>query len=268
MKEDIDRYLETAFQSAEKAGLVLMDGYKREKRIAYKGEINLVTDIDFKSEEIIINHIKSFHPSHGFLSEETLHEKKKSDYLWIIDPLDGTVNYAHHFPCFSISIALMISGIIQLGVVYDPLRQELFHSVRGKGAFLNSKPVKSSRIDLLTNALVATGFPYDIRKGKRNNIAIHDHIILKAQAIRRGGSAALDLCYVASGRLDGFWELKLSPWDVAAGGLIVEESGGRVTDFSGRNYTVYDKEILATNSLIHDELRIEIVEADRENERK
>ena len=261
MEFGIENYLDTALKAAKEAGKILLDGYEQERKITFKGKVDIVTDIDFKSEEKIINSIKNIYPSHKFLSEETHKERKESDYLWIIDPLDGTTNYSHRYPCFCISIALEISGKVVLGVVFDPLRKEMFHSLRGKGAFLNNEPIKPSRISSLNNALIATGFPYDIRENSVNNIAIHDHVIMKAQAIRRDGSAALDLCYVASGRLDGFWELKLSPWDVAAGGLITEEAGGKITDFSDNYYSIYDREVIATNSHIHEELRMAIVEA-------
>jgi len=260
MDNELNDYFNTAREAVGEAGTILIEHFTKKKDIIYKGEIDIVTDVDLKSEETIFKCIKNNYPSHRFLSEETHREKQESEYLWIIDPLDGTTNYAHGYPCFCISVALEISGKVELGIVYDPLRDEMFHALRGKGAFLNNNPIKPSQISSLNNALIATGFPYDIREDPVNNIAIHDHVIMKAQAIRRDGAAALDLCYVAAGRLDGFWELKLSPWDIAAGGLIIEEAGGSITDFSGKFYSVYDKEVLATNSHIHEELRREIAE--------
>ncbi|RKY87721.1 inositol monophosphatase [candidate division KSB1 bacterium] len=261
METEKEKFLEVAFYAAEEAGKILMKNYGKKTKITLKGEINIVTDVDIKSEKSIINIIKREYPSHNFLSEESTSEKVESEYLWIIDPLDGTTNYSHAYPHFCVSIALAISSKVEIGVVFDPVRKERFHSVRGKGAFLNGRLIKPSQNSSLNSSLIATGFPYDLREDSKNNIAIHDHLLLRALAVRRSGSAALDLCYVASGRLDGFWELKLSPWDVAAGGLIIEEAGGKITDFSDRAYSIYTSEILATNSLIHEEMRLEIISA-------
>ena len=174
--------------------------------------------------------------------------------MWIIDPLDGTTNYLHDFPFFCVSIALQHKGRIITGVVYDPVRKELFSAERGKGARLNGKKIKVSRVRDLKRALVATGFAYDFGKGKNNNISNFIRFLKTSQAVRRAGSAALDLCYVACGRFDGFWEFYLNPWDTAAGSLVLLESGGLATKTDGSGYTVFDKQILASNLLIHKEM--------------
>lgn len=181
-------------------------------------------------------------------------EERGSDFRWIIDPLDGTTNYAHRFPVFCVSIALEVSGRITLGVIYDPMRGEMFSAIKGKGAALNGKKITVSSERELDKSLLSTGFPYDIRESEENNLDHFSRFITKAQAVRRCGSAAIDFCYVACGRFDGFWELKLAPWDVAAGVLIVEEAKGRISDFRGYEFSIYDKEILASNSLIHDQM--------------
>ena len=174
--------------------------------------------------------------------------------MWVVDPLDGTTNYAHGFPMFCVSIALEIEGRVDVGVVYDPMRDELFTATRGGGAHLNGKPIKVSEETELGESLIATGFPYDLRTSDVNNLDHWNAMIYKVQAVRRAGSAALDLCYLATGRFDGFWELKLHPWDVAGGGLIVEEAGGKVTDLAEGPFSVYSQEILASNGNIHSQM--------------
>ncbi len=255
----IQRYYETAKVAAEVAGEILKESFGKRKEISFKGRIDLVTDVDYKSEKAILEIIKSRHPDHDVITEESQIDLTGSEYRWIIDPLDGTVNYAHDYPFVAVSIALEIKKSIEVGIVYNPIMNEFFHAVRGQGAFLWEKPVKVSGAGNLEKSFLATGFPYDIRDNEYNNLAYFNNLIMHAQAIRRDGSAALDLCYLAMGRFDGFWEIHLSPWDIAAGKLIVEEAGGRLSDFEGGGLSVYNKEVLATNGIIHNELLEKII---------
>ncbi|GAB4341136.1 MAG: inositol monophosphatase family protein [Candidatus Abyssubacteria bacterium] len=250
----MNEFLGLAKEAATEAGTMLLHGIDRIGWIEHKGEINLVTEMDMKSEHLIKERILSRYPHHQILAEESDATTERSGYLWIIDPLDGTTNYAHGFPIFCVSIALQVEGIMQVGAVYDPTRNELFTAVRGSGAHLNGKRISVSQTSDLDNALIATGFPYDLRTSEVNNTDHWNAMLLRAQAIRRAGSAALDLCYTAAGRFDGFWELKLHPWDVAAGALMVEEAGGKVTHFGGEPFNVYSREILASNGKIHSQM--------------
>jgi myo-inositol-1(or 4)-monophosphatase len=243
-----------ALKAVKEAGKILMDGLGRIHEINYKHEIDLVTEIDRLSEERIITIIKEKYPDHEILAEEGGKRKGSSIYRWIIDPLDGTTNYAHGYPCFCISIALEENGEVIYGVVYDPTRKEFFIGEKGKGATLNDKPIFVSHTEMLDHSLLCTGFPYDIREGKETNLDHFQRFSMKSQAVRRDGAAALDLCYVASGRFDGYWELKLSPWDVAAGSLMVKEAGGMVTDFEGKKFNLTSSKILASNGRIHREM--------------
>lgn len=242
----------------ETAGQVLMRYFRGELRITLKddreGAIDIVTDADRASEDLILETIRREFPDHDILTEETLTEKSGSRYLWLVDPLDGTVNFAHGYPVFAISIGLMVDGSLVAGMVHDPLRQETFSAFRNGGAFVNGSPMQVSKADRLEKSVVATGFPYDRAFCPENNVAEFSRVVTKVQGIRRGGSAATDLAYVASGRLDGFWELKLKPWDMAAGMLLVEEACGRVTDLTGQPTDVYTRSIVATNGSIHDVL--------------
>ena len=249
--EDFKR---VAIRAALKGGEILTKYRRKTKKIGHKGRINLVTEVDLESENTILKIIKKSFPEHEILTEESQQEKRDSPYKWVIDPLDGTTNYAHNFPCYCVSIALEERKQIILGVVYNPVLDELFTAEKGKGAYLNNKKIFISQTKKLSQSLLATGFPYDIRESDVNNLDHFSNFALRAQAIRRAGSAALDLCYLAMGRFDGFWELKLSPWDTAAGSLLVLEAGGRVTDFSCGKYSVYRKDILATNGKIHREM--------------
>ncbi len=247
-------FLCAAKKAAKKAGDMLCDNFYSFREIHYKGAINLVTNFDDQSQKMIYSELSSRFPEHDFLAEEDLRAEKGSEFRWIVDPLDGTTNYAHGFPVFCVSIALEHEGTVILGVVYDPMRKEMFTALQNEGAFLNKKRIKVSDVNDLDKSLLATGFPYDIRSSKVNNIDNFNKFLTRAQAIRRCGSAALDLCYLACGRFDGFWELKLYPWDIAAGLLIVKEAGGRVSDFKGGSLDLSGKEILATNSLIHKQM--------------
>lgn len=240
-----------ARDAALKAGGILRENIQGIREISYKGDINLVTEMDLRSERAIVDTLLASFPGHGILAEEGTSVRNGSGFTWIIDPLDGTTNYAHGYPCFSVSIALEHKGDIILGVVYDPMREELFSAQKGMGASLNGRPIRVSGSDTLIKSLLATGFPYDRKVSEKNNLDYFHELLMASQEVRRDGSAALDLCSVASGRFDGFWELKLKPWDVAAGSLIVMEAGGMATDFSGSRFSIHDDEILATNGRIH-----------------
>ena len=262
----VDRRSEKTFpeigvKAARAGGKILLDFFEKELRIDYKGEKNLVTDADRGAEAIIVETIRSSFPDHRFLGEEGGSysgsgetTSAESIYKWIIDPLDGTTNFAHTFPMFCVSIALERSGEIVFGVVLDPVRDEIFLAETGQGATLNGRPIRVSKTEQLNDSLLVTGFAYDIRRNLEHNLDHFTNFSIRAQGIRRTGTAALDLCYVAMGRLDGFWEMKLSPWDTAAGALICGEAGGRVTTFKGAPASIYLKEILATNGKIHSEM--------------
>jgi myo-inositol-1(or 4)-monophosphatase len=258
----MERLRKVAVQAALKAGEILIQHAGKVKKVGYKDEVNLVTEVDCLSEEAIIKMIKSQFPDHGILTEESEGKKSKSAYKWVIDPLDGTTNYAHDFPSYCVSIALEKDKEIHLGVVYNPNLDELFVAEKGKGAFLSKgkksekrkRKISVSQTSDLSQSLLATGFPYDIRTSQIDNLNHFANFYKRSQAIRRAGSAALDLCYLAMGRFDGFWELKLSPWDMAAGSLLVMEAGGKVTDFSGEPFNIYLKEILASNGKIHQQM--------------
>ncbi len=247
-------YCKVAVEAAREAGQMLIKNLGGSRKIIYKGEVDLVTNFDKESQEMIFAHLTKNFPDHDFIAEEGLEQERGSAFCWIIDPLDGTTNYAHGFPFFSVSIALESMGKIVCGVVYDPVRDEIFSGIMDHGAFLNGGQIKVSSIDDLDRSLLATGFPYDLRESSENNIAHFNNFVTRAQAIRRCGSAALDLCYVACGRFDGFWELKLKPWDVAAASLILREAGGYLSDFKNQEFSIYSGETLGTNGLIHQQM--------------
>jgi myo-inositol-1(or 4)-monophosphatase len=243
--------LSFAVTIAREAGSLLKDAFATPHRITYKGDINIVTEADLMAENHLRERIRARFPDHDLMAEESADAGTGAEYRWVVDPLDGTTNYAHGYPVFCVSVALEHRGQIVLGAVYNPMLDECFSSLRGGGAFLNGRSLSVSRTDALTRSLLATGFPYDIRESLDNNLDHFKTLALKAQAIRRAGSAALDLAYVAAGRFDGFWELKLAPWDTAAGWLLVEEAGGRVTNLDGGPYHLYAPHILASNGTIH-----------------
>jgi len=250
----MESFRDLAVRVARKAGQVLQKRLGRIKRIEYKGAVNLVTEMDFLAEKIIVSEIRRQYPDHGFLAEEKARKQTASPYRWIIDPLDGTTNYAHGFPVYCVSIALEKEGDMILGAVYDPSRDELFAAQKGKGARLNGRKIAVSSTSRLSRSLLATGFPYDLRESPVNNFDHFRNFAFRTHAVRRCGSAALDLCYVAAGRFEGFWEMKLGPWDLAAGSLMVTEAGGRVTDFEGRPLDLNGRRVLASNSRIHREM--------------
>jgi myo-inositol-1(or 4)-monophosphatase len=244
----------TAISAALKAGGYIRKNIGRVKNVRYKSEINIATDVDKTAERIVVNAIRKTYPSHNLLAEENKYPDLGSDFTWIIDPLDGTTNFLHGFPVFCVSIGLVYKGDVILGIVYDPTREELFSAEKGKGAFLNNKRISVSKVRSIGKALVATGFAYNIRSARKNNIRNFTKLLKTAQAVRRAGSAAIDLCYVACGRFDGFWEYYLHPWDTAAASSILEEAGGKITKLDGSKYTIYDREILATNRKIHSQM--------------
>jgi myo-inositol-1(or 4)-monophosphatase len=248
--------LQIAIEAALEAGKYLKKNVGKIRHIERKAgqETNLVTEIDKKAEETIIGRIKKHFPSHDFLGEESGSAEIKSEYRWIIDPLDGTVNYTHGLPIYSVSIGLEYKGKIVLGVVYDPSRDELFTAVKKKGAWLNKKRIEVSKTKKLIESNVVTGFPYTVNKNPEPDMTHFRNFIIEAQAVKRLGSAALDLSYVACGRFDGFWEGSLNPWDMAAGVLLVTEAGGKWTDYFGVSSNVYNKQMLATNGLIHEQM--------------
>jgi myo-inositol-1(or 4)-monophosphatase len=248
-------YLKTAIDLARKAGAVLRSYVGREKGVAYKGRANLVTLADKESEALILKGIRERYPDHAILAEESgAAGAATAETRWIIDPLDGTTNFAHQYPSYTVSIGVESGGEIVCGAVYEPLRDEMFSGARGQGAFLNGERLRVSTVDRLAEGLLITGFPYDFRDRLDTVLAQFRGFLLEAQAVRRGGSASLDLCYLAAGRCDGFWELGLQPWDTAAGSLIASEAGARVTDFDGQPFSIHKREILASNGRIHDEM--------------
>jgi myo-inositol-1(or 4)-monophosphatase len=247
-------YLKVAENAARGAGRLVRENLGKVKEVTYKAKNSLVTEVDRLSEDIIIKSIRSNFPTHDIFAEEAGRIRNKSTHVWIIDPLDGTTNYAHTYPCFAISIALEVRGVIRMGVVYDPVREEFFSAELGQGAYLNGRLLEVSKAGTLDESLLCTGFTHENEWMVDENLRHFENFIRGSQAVRRDGSAALDLCYVASGRYDGFWELGLHSWDTAAGSLIVKEAGGKITDFSGKEFSIYGEETLATNGLIHNEM--------------
>ncbi len=247
--------LNFAIETAREAGNILLKKFGRKINVSKKGEIDLVTDADLASEKFIIDKIKTYYPRHSILAEESGEAVliKDSKWKWIIDPLDGTTNYAHGYPCFCVTLAVENDGEIVIGVSYDPTRDEMFSAEKGQGASLNNKPIAVSETKKLCDSLLVTGFPYDV--ANRSNFAGNfTNMLLKSRAVRRDGSAAIDLAYVACGRFDGFWEEGLNPWDMAAGVLIVEEAGGKVSCYDGSKFSIYKPPICTSNGLIHGEM--------------
>lgn len=247
-------FKKVAVDTCLKAGELLKKSLGKVNKIKYKGEINLVTEVDHKSEDLIVTQLTLIFPTHSILSEEREKIERGSAYKWIVDPIDGTTNFAHGLPIFCVTVALEYEGEVILGVIYNPNLDELFVAEKHKGAFLNNKKISVSATEKLQTSLLATGFPYDIRTSKNNNLNHFANFAVRAQAVRRAGSAALDLAYSACGRFDGFWEFKLAPWDCAAGILLVQEAGGKVTDYKGNTIDIYKGEILGSNGKIHQEM--------------
>ncbi len=244
---------------ARQAGQILSDGYEKDHQVDFKGVIDLVTEIDHAAEAFLIKEISRLFPGHSFLAEESGASTDQTEHLWIIDPLDGTVNYAHGVPLFCVSIAYSYQGQVMLGAIYEPMRDEMYTSERGKGAWLNGRPLKASGADELQKSLLVTGFPYDAWHAIPSNFDYFTKLGKMTQGVRRLGSAAIDLCYVAAGRLDGYWEFSIKAWDIAAGGLIAEEAGALVTDrFGGPDYLHSPQSIVAANPTLHKKLLIEL----------
>jgi len=252
MTRETAEFFQTAWTAAHAAGDLIRENWQRPKEIRFKGAIDLVTSVDRESERRIVEILRGNFPHHAILAEEeTDLAGGENGYRWIVDPLDGTTNFAHGYPQFCVSIALEHEKNILIGIVYDPLRQECFSAIRGDGAKLNGESIRTSEVLKLDHGLLATGFPYDRRENVDYYLAYFRAFLTRCQGIRRAGAAALDLCYVACGRIDGYWEFKLRPWDTAAASLIVREAGGRLSDFKGNEFTIWGDEAMASNGLIH-----------------
>jgi myo-inositol-1(or 4)-monophosphatase len=242
---------------AREAGALLLEGWRQPKQIEHKSEIDLVTEFDRRSEQLILSRVRAAYPTHAIRAEES-GAHAGDEYEWLVDPLDGTTNFAHGLPIFAVSIGLARGGTLLAGAVYDPTRDELFAAEAGAGAALNGAPLRVSAQSDLNRALLVTGFPYDVRTNPRNNLAQFLRLQMRSQAVRRLGSAALDCCYVAAGRLDGYWELRVNAWDVAAGTLIVREAGGRVTTLEGDEDCLEGETFVASNGHIHEAMLREL----------
>jgi myo-inositol-1(or 4)-monophosphatase len=257
------QFLDIAVEAARIAGRLQQYRFASFMHVTLKGDKNLVTEVDQESERLVVDHLLGRFPDHNIVAEEGEYPQGDAPFRWIIDPLDGTTNYAHGFPWFCVSIGLESAGELVAGVIFNPMHDELFTATKGGGAFLNGQRLHVSTRAPLQNTLLATGFPYDCASDPTNNFDNFIAFQKAARGIRRAGAAALDLAYVAAGRLDGFWELKLKPWDVAAGVLLVREAGGTVTSFDGTNYDVSNHRIVASNGLIHEEMTAMLTRLDR-----
>lgn len=247
---DLDALARVADEAADAAGEILLEFFGK-ATVEYKGEIDLVTNADRAAEKRIIEIVKAAFPDHGIYAEESGEQESESGVRWLIDPIDGTTNYAHGLPLFAVSIGVEVAGEIAVGIVYNPVYNEKYTAIRGKGALLNGEPIRVSRTQELDKSMLVTGFPYSVRSSELNNLDHFTNFTSRCRAVRRIGSAALDLAYVARGALDGYWESYLNPWDLAAGWLLVEEAGGKVTDLRGDPLTYRVNQILATNGSIH-----------------
>jgi myo-inositol-1(or 4)-monophosphatase len=247
-------FLDVAVEAALEAGKILREEYALPPDIKYKGDVDLVTQADKRSEQAIVARLSKYFPTHSIAAEEGTGHQRSSEFHWHVDPLDGTTNFAHKYPCFAVSIALAQNGNVLAGVVYNPIYDELYAAARGEGATLNGKRIAVSKIETLATSLLCTGFPVHKRRANPNIHYYYD-FTLRSHGVRRDGSAALDLACVAAGRFDGFWEFGLNSWDTAAGVLLVEEAGGQISDFHGKPYALGGPIVLATNGLIHEEMR-------------
>lgn len=243
-----------AMEAVLDAGKILKKGFQGKKAYQKKGKIDLVTEWDFNSQKTVVSQLQSHYPDFDFLVEESGIERRHSSYCWVLDPLDGTTNFVHGFPFFCVSLALTREDVPLLGIVHNPELKETYWAMKQKGAFFNGRSIRVSSWPKVSQSLLATGFPYNIQRFHEPIVKRFDQVITRAQGVRRPGSAALDLCLVARGVFEGFWEQNLKPWDTAAGILIVEEAGGQVSDFTNRPYHFHKKQILATNGLIHQEM--------------
>jgi myo-inositol-1(or 4)-monophosphatase len=250
----MEEFVNAALIAVHKAGELLQANWMQTKQIETKSDLtDLVTNVDKEADAMITHFLRSTFPDHSIVSEESPATQGKDPYCWYIDPIDGTTNFAHTYPHFSVSIALAQGTSMIVGVVYDPLRDETFCAQRDKGATLNGTPIHVSSVSSLGRSLLLTGFPYDRRQRSEFYLRFYQAFMLRTQGVRRSGCASLDLCYVAAGRADGFWEWRLYPWDTAAGGLIVEEAGGRMSDFSDDPFDLFGEQTLASNGLVHQE---------------
>jgi len=250
----MNHFLEVAVEAALAGGEILVSEFDCPLQITYKGDVDLVTQADRRSEQAVVALLRSHFPEHSVVAEEGGGRETGSDYRWFVDPLDGTTNFAHKYPCFAVSIGLEQAGELIAGVVYQPITRELFTAAKGEGSFLNQKRIHVSKIDRLATSLLVTGFP-SVKRTQNPNIHYYWDFTLRSHGVRRDGSAAMDLASVACGRFEGFWEFGLHPWDTAAGVLLVREAGGVVTTFSGQPYRPGDHETVASNGLIHGEMR-------------
>ncbi len=251
----MNQFLEVAIEAAREAGAMLRAEFDRPKKISYKGEVDIVTESDRRSEAAIVARLRRHFPEHAIIAEEGSNsDAAGSRYCWHVDPLDGTTNFAHGYPCFAVSIGLTEDGEPIAGAVFNPVANELFSAARGEGAYLNGKPIRVSSVEKLAHSLVATGFPTHQRK-RSANMEYYWEFTLRSHGVRRDGSAALDLCSVACGRFDAFWEFRLNSWDTAAGMLLVREAGGTVSDLAGQPYRPGGFDMLASNGRIHGEMR-------------
>ncbi len=249
----VEVWLQQAVAAAREAGAVIRENLGRPRDVRYKGPSDPVTEIDLRCQELVRSRLLGANPTHGFLGEEEGGDVP-GDALWIVDPLDGTKNFSHGYPVCCVSIGLEVTGKVELGVVYDPNRDELFTSIRGQGALLNGRPIQVSEVADLADALIITGFA----RASEAQFDLLADLERRSHGIRRDGSAALNLCYVAAGRLDAFWECGLNPWDMAAGGLILEEAGGMLTDLGGKPFNLRDRQVLATNVRLHRQM-VEVI---------
>tara|TARA_B100000029_G_scaffold500358_1_gene571998 strand:+ start:2244 stop:3092 length:849 start_codon:yes stop_codon:yes gene_type:complete len=251
------RLVATAAEAVIQAGRIQKEYFGQNVHVEKKGPIDLVTQVDIEVETMFREMICERYPDHIVLAEELERNRQStniSKYCWVFDPIDGTVNYAHGLPIFCASLALEIDGVAEVAAVYDPIREELFMAERGQGARLNGVPLQVSKTGTLLDSMLCTGFPYDVHQTVNEVVGLFGDFVSSARAVRRLGSAALDLCYVAAGRFDGFWEQRLQPWDMAAGALLVEEAGGRVTDMAGHPFSSRTGSIIASNGQVHEEM--------------
>lgn len=255
----MEELYDAAVSAAKSAGKFVQKQVSQFKQVDHKGRADLVTNIDRDSESMIVKHISERFPEHAIIAEENDYEKRDHDYRWVIDPLDGTTNYVHGYRHYAVSIALHIKREPAIGVVFDPANNELFTAIRGRGAFLNDQKIQVSETSQLLNCMLVTGIPYDLDERWHRSFDLFKAFYYRTQGVRRDGSAALDMCYVASGRFDGFWEYNLHPWDVAAAMLIVQEAGGQVSDFRNGKSSIFDAEVLATNGKIHQKM-LEVIQ--------
>jgi myo-inositol-1(or 4)-monophosphatase len=250
----MNSFLDVAVETAREAGAILLAEFARPVKISYKGEVDIVTQADKRSEEAIVSRLRAHFPKHAIVAEEGGGTENDSPFRWHVDPLDGTTNFAHGYPCFCVSLGLEEAGEPIVGVIYQPVSGELFTAVKGEGAYLNQKKIQVSKIEKLATSLLCTGFP-SVKRAQNNNIHYYWDFTLRSHGVRRDGSAAMDLASVACGRFEGFWEFGLHTWDAAAGILLVTEAGGTVSQFNGQPYRLGDRELLASNGRVHEEMK-------------